>query len=131
MLQIPPMTKTMWLSEGQHGKDYRVQQEGELVVGRDRNVKLGDLRVFWYNGQIMWDTPVIYVAERKHKSIIPFRAPIIWWRRIQIGDRLVELESFVNEIALAEWPSASAIKQRAKDISKEGFLAKLKGETYE
>lgn len=129
--QIPLKNdQPMYISSGQHGKGYTVSKLGDLIVGRDRNVKLGDLRVFWYNNQLMWDTPVIYVAERKYRSIIPFRAPLIWWKRVELDDRLLELETFVDMVALADRPTKE-IKQQAENISKKGFLRKLKGFKYE
>jgi hypothetical protein len=69
-------------NEWQHGKRYSVQQNGNLMVRRERGVDLGTVRVFLHNNKVFYDTPVKYYAERDFPSIIPFRAPVVWWRRI-------------------------------------------------
>jgi hypothetical protein len=36
-----------------------------------------------FSEQAAHDTPVLFFAEREFKSIIPFRAPVIWWRKLK------------------------------------------------
>lgn len=72
----------MRFEEWQYGKHYAVSQQGQVMVRRERGVALGTVRVFLHTDKLMHDTPVEYYAERDFPSIIPFRAPIIWWRRI-------------------------------------------------
>ena len=71
------------LDRWQYGKKYVAAMEGELLVGRERNVKLGEVRAFMFSEQAAHDTPVLFFAEREFKSIIPFRAPVIWWRKLK------------------------------------------------
>lgn len=67
----------------QYGKKFLLAQSGDLIIGRERNITLGALRVFRFNESLMYDKPVQFYAERKYKSIIPFRAPVVWWRRLE------------------------------------------------
>lgn len=114
-------------------KVYKVSQNGDVLVRRERGIGLGDVRLFWATDNEFYDTPVLYTAERKFGSIIPFRAPKIWWRRINLQERFGELEAFVDACAGVKnhegWQGEYF--RRAKDISKKGFLQKLKGENYE
>jgi len=72
----------MNIGEWQHGHKYQIGMNGDLMIRRERGVKLGDMRVFRSNTTTMYDTGVLYYAERKFRSIIPFRAPKVWWRKI-------------------------------------------------
>ncbi len=68
--------------EWQYGKKYSIAQDGDIMVRRERGVALGSVRVFRHTDKLHYDTEVEYYAERDFPSIIPFRAPVIWWRRI-------------------------------------------------
>lgn len=72
----------MIYEEWQYGKKYSIAQEGDIMVRRERGVRLGEVRVFQHSHKLMHDTEVQYYAERDFPSIIPFRAPVIWWRKI-------------------------------------------------
>jgi hypothetical protein len=55
---------------------------GDLMIRREYGVKLGDMRVFRSNVATMYDSSVLYYAERKFRSILLIRAPKIWWRKV-------------------------------------------------
>jgi len=65
----------------QYGNKYVLAFGGELFIGRERGVKLGEVRAFVVDR--LHNTSELYYAERSHKSIIPFRAPVIWWRKLE------------------------------------------------
>jgi hypothetical protein len=71
----------MTYNEWQYGKRYKIAQGGDIMTRRER-VALGTVRVFRHTSRTAYDTPVQYCAERDFPSIIPFRAPVVWWRRI-------------------------------------------------
>lgn len=71
----------MKFNEWQYGKKYNIAQGGNIMSRRE-NVELGTVRVFLHTDRLMHDTPVAYYAERDFPSIIPFRAPVVWWRKI-------------------------------------------------
>lgn len=73
----------MKIGEWQHGYKYHIAMNGALMIRRERGVKLGEVRIFHYDTVTSRarDNETFY-AERKFNSIIPFRAPKIWWRKI-------------------------------------------------
>ena len=71
----------MKFNEWQYGKKYNIALSGDIMSRRER-VALGTVRIFRHTDKLAYDTPVRYCAERDFPSIIPFRAPVIWWRRI-------------------------------------------------
>lgn len=73
----------MKFNEWQYGKQYDVAMGGELMIRRERGVRLGDVRIFQHSDRLAYDTEIQYYAERMFRSIIPFRAPVIWWRKIK------------------------------------------------
>ena len=73
----------MNIGEWQHGHKYDIAMNGDLMIRREHGVKLGDTRVFRSNVTTMYDSSVLYYAEREFKSIIPFRAPKIWWKKVK------------------------------------------------
>jgi len=115
----------MYLSRWHHGKECLAKDLGEIIVDKEDGVTLGEMRVFWWSDHQQYDTAMLYVADREFKKWWPFKN-VVWWRRVHADDRLMELEAFVNMVAVAEYPTPE-IKQRAMDISKKGFLMKLKG----
>ncbi len=116
---------------GTDGSMYDIMQDGDIVGCRDKHATHGDVRMFWETDDHGRDKPVFYVFDRKFKSF-PFIAPYVWWRRIEFDmpERMKELEKFVDELALIKnhngWQGTYF--KRARDISKKGFLMKLKGE---
>ena len=73
----------MKIAEWQHGYKYHIAMDGNLLVRRERGVKLGDVRIFHYDAiTARCRDNATYYAEREFRSIIPFRAPKIWWRKI-------------------------------------------------
>ena len=72
----------MKYQEWQYGKQYKIAQDGDVMVRRERGVRLGDVRVFLHSRKLAYDTEVLYYAERDIRSIIPFKAPVVWWRKI-------------------------------------------------
>jgi hypothetical protein len=72
----------MRYEEWQYGKKYSIALAGDIMVRRERGVSLGDVRVFQHSRALQHDTEVKYYAELDFPSIIPFRAPVIWWRKI-------------------------------------------------
>ena len=70
----------------QYGKSYMMCQDGDLIIGRERHVNLGDMRVFRFNDTMINDKLITYYAERTFSSIIPFRAPVIWWRKFKVEE---------------------------------------------
>jgi len=71
----------MTYNEWQYGKHYNIAQGGDVMTRRER-VPLGTVRVFLHSTKLAYDTPVKYYAERDFPSIIPFRAPVVWWRKL-------------------------------------------------
>ena len=69
----------MRYNEWQYGYRYDVAMEGDLMIRRERGINLGEYRMFIHD----IDRRVAYYAERKFRSIIPFRAPKIWWRKVK------------------------------------------------
>ncbi len=64
------------------GHAYKVCQDGDVLVRRERGVTLGEVRMFFYFSNDR--EQCMYFAERKFKSILhPFIAPRIWWRKIE------------------------------------------------
>jgi len=64
------------------GKAYKVAQNGDVLVARERGVAMGDMRMFFYFSNT--ENQSIYYAERQFKSIFhPLRAPKIWWRKAE------------------------------------------------
>ena len=72
----------MTFNEWQYGKRYNIAMNGNVMTRREHGVELGTVRIFQHDTRTKYDTDVLYYAERKFPSIIPFRAPVIWWRRI-------------------------------------------------
>lgn len=64
------------------GKAYKVAQDGDVLVARERGVALGDVRMFFYFSTDR--EQCLYFAERKFKPFwYPIIAPRIWWRKIK------------------------------------------------
>lgn len=72
----------MRYEEWQYGEWYDISQDGDIMVRRERGVQLGSVRVFRHTDYSYGDKLIRYYAEREFRSLIPFRAPKIWWRRI-------------------------------------------------
>ena len=69
------------IDKWQYGRRYSVALNGNLLTARERGVKLGDMRIF--NRDRLTNESEMFYAEREMKSMFhPFRAPIIWWRRL-------------------------------------------------
>ena len=117
---------TMYLDRFHHGKEGIAADTGEIITSKENGVRMGSVRMWWWTDNEQYDTPILYVADREFKKWWPFKN-VVWWRRIQMHDRLAELESFVNEITTAEFIDTTTLKSKAVDISKKGFLNKLKG----
>jgi len=64
------------------GKAYKVAQDGDVLVARERGVALGDVRMFFYFSTDQ--KQCLYFAEREFKPFwYPIIAPRIWWRKIK------------------------------------------------
>lgn len=64
------------------GKAYKVAQDGDVLVRRERGVTLGDVRMFFYFSTDQ--KQCLYFAEREFKPFwYPIIAPKIWWRKIK------------------------------------------------
>lgn len=64
------------------GKAYKVVQDGDVLVARERGVALGDVRMFFFHSTQL--DKCMYFAERKLKPFwYPIIAPKIWWRKIK------------------------------------------------
>jgi len=64
------------------GRLYNISKELEIISAREANVVLGSVRlfVFGYGLEVRHE---LYYAERDFKSIIPFRAPTVWWKKVE------------------------------------------------
>lgn len=63
------------------GRAFLVAQDGDVLVARERGVKLGDVRNFFYFSQ---RDECMYFAERSFRPLLwPFIAPKIWWRKLK------------------------------------------------
>jgi len=99
-----------------------------LIYARERGVEYGQIRYF---RPVFFDEWAgIYYAERILPSMFRIRAPMVWWRRIDINERTLELEDFVHECARVKGASGweAAYFKKARELSKRGFIEKLKGE---
>jgi len=114
------------LDRWHHGTEGLAKDLGEIIVSKEDKVTMGELRVWWWTDNQQYDTPVLYVADREFKKWWPFKN-VVWWRRLDLTARAAELESFVDTIAMAEWPNSVEVNKRATELSKKGFLRKLKG----
>jgi len=64
------------------GKTYKVCQDGDVLVARERGVSLGDVRMFFFNSTHREEH--MYFAEREFKPFwYPIVASKIWWRKIK------------------------------------------------
>jgi len=78
----------MKYNEWQYGKRYSISLNGMVMIRRE-HVALGTVRVFQHDTHTKYDTEVMYYAERSFPSIIPFRAPKIWWRKLEKNETQV------------------------------------------
>lgn len=63
------------------GKAYKVAQDGDVLIARERGITLGEVRMFFYHSSR--HDQCMYFAEREFRSFFhPVRAPKIWWRKI-------------------------------------------------
>ena len=117
----------------QYGKEYYSAMGGLILSKREYGVKLGSVRLFsditYSSGQ------ALYYAERKFTSMIPLRAPKIWWKKLDLGttERAIELEKFVSKLAKIEnyegWQGEYF--KEARELCMKGFVNKLKGKKDE
>jgi len=64
------------------GRVYKVCQDGDVLVARERGIKLGDVRLFFYFNNEAEES--MYYAERSFRPFWwPFLAPKIWWRKLK------------------------------------------------
>lgn len=64
------------------GRLYNISKELEIISAREKNVVLGSVRLF-STGYGLKVKHELYYAERDFKSIIPFRAPVVWWKKVE------------------------------------------------
>ena len=64
------------------GRLYNISKELEIISAREKNVVLGSVRLFVY-GYGLEIRRELYYAERDFKSIMPFRAPVVWWKKVE------------------------------------------------
>ena len=64
------------------GRLYNISKELEIISAREKNVVLGSVRlfVFGYGLEVRRE---LYYAERDFKGIMPFRAPMVWWKKVE------------------------------------------------
>ena len=64
------------------GRLYNISIELGVISAREPNVVLGSVRLFVF-GYGLEEKRELYYAERDFKSIMPFRAPVVWWKKVE------------------------------------------------
>ena len=59
-----------------------MSKEHQIISAREPNVTLGSVRLFVLRNGQLDEKRILYYAEREFKSIIPFRAPVVWWKKV-------------------------------------------------
>lgn len=65
------------------GRLYNISKTWGIISARESNVTLGSVRLFVFNIGQLDEKRELYYAERDFKSIIPFRAPTVWWKKVE------------------------------------------------
>ncbi len=65
------------------GRLYNISKELRIISARESNVTLGSVRLFVFNNGQLDERRELYYAERDFKSIIPFRGPVVWWKKVK------------------------------------------------
>lgn len=95
------------------------------MIAREYNVALGTVRAFRHTSQLMHDTDVLYYAERKFHSILPWRAPMVWWRRLMTDidrkHRKEQLQEQLQELTEAAMRISSQSRGPISDLEQSVF----------
>ena len=65
------------------GRLYNISTTWGIISARESNVILGSVRLFVFNNGQLDEKRELYYAEREFESIIPFRAPTVWWKKVE------------------------------------------------
>lgn len=74
------MSKTFYNIDG---RLYNISKELRIISAREPGITLGSVRLFIFNIGQLDEKRELHYAEREFKSIIPFRAPVVWWKRVE------------------------------------------------